>query len=171
VNEETVRAWIVKAEEDLKIGQDELATEFPAWSGVAFHMQQCAEKYLKAYLTFRNRAFRKTHDISELLQICIEVDESFTRLQEANVDELTLYAVEVRYPSDFPTPNTTGGSACASSGVNSASIRSRQTASGRDDVTTCWVGWTLMDARCDEVVPKSTILSTWMRPVATGFGF
>ena len=104
MNEETVRAWIVKAEEDLKIGQDELATEFPAWSGVAFHMQQCAEKYLKAYLTFHNRAFRKTHDISELLQICIEVDESFTRLQEANVDELTLYAVAVRYPSDFPTP-------------------------------------------------------------------
>ncbi|MBW1960508.1 MAG: HEPN domain-containing protein [Deltaproteobacteria bacterium] len=36
---------------------------------VCFHAQQCAEKYLKAFLTFKNIDFPKTHDIGELLAL------------------------------------------------------------------------------------------------------
>jgi len=51
MNEETVKLWCIKADNDLKAGKDEFATERPATDTVCFHMQQCAEKYLKAFLT------------------------------------------------------------------------------------------------------------------------
>lgn len=60
MNEDTVKNWIIKAENDLKIGKDEMATEKPATDGVCFHMQQCVEKYLKAYLIYYGKEFRKT---------------------------------------------------------------------------------------------------------------
>jgi len=41
--------WIKKAENDLKIGKRELEAEDPATDMVCFHMQQCVEKYLKAF--------------------------------------------------------------------------------------------------------------------------
>lgn len=59
MNEERVKEWIIKAESDLKIGKDEFVTEEPATDGICFHMQQCMEKYLKAYLIFHGKEFRK----------------------------------------------------------------------------------------------------------------
>ncbi len=50
MNEDAVALWIRRAENDLKTGKDELATEEPATDTVCFHMQQCCEKYLKAFL-------------------------------------------------------------------------------------------------------------------------
>lgn len=47
-NHESVANWIKKADNDLKIGKDELGTKEPATDGICFHMQQCSEKYLKA---------------------------------------------------------------------------------------------------------------------------
>ncbi len=55
MNEQTVRSWIAKAESDLKIGKDELVTVDPATDAICFHMQQGAEKYLKAFLVFQGR--------------------------------------------------------------------------------------------------------------------
>ncbi|MHB8282277.1 MAG: HEPN domain-containing protein [bacterium] len=49
---ESVKHWIIKAENDLKIAKDEMITNEPATDAVCFHAQQCAEKYLKAYLVF-----------------------------------------------------------------------------------------------------------------------
>jgi len=64
---ELVKNWIIKAENDFKIGVDELDTENPVTDAICFHMQQCAEKYLKAYLTLHKKYFRKTHNIAELI--------------------------------------------------------------------------------------------------------
>jgi HEPN domain-containing protein len=36
---------------------------------VAFHPQQCAEKYLKAYLAYRGTEFPGIHDIGELIAL------------------------------------------------------------------------------------------------------
>ena len=104
MNENTVHNWILKADNDLKAGSDELATLNPATDTVCFHMQQCAEKLLKAYLICRDVEIRRTHDIAELVEKCISVDSEFARLLEAGVDELTKYAVEIRYPDDFYFP-------------------------------------------------------------------
>ena len=49
-------------------------------------------------MTYRNRPFRKTHDVTLLLKLCIDIDKSFKQLLEAEVDKLYPKAVEVRYP-------------------------------------------------------------------------
>ena len=52
MNEDVVKKWILKAENDLKTGKDEQASSNPATDMVCFHMQQCVEKYLKAFSSF-----------------------------------------------------------------------------------------------------------------------
>ncbi|MEO0156667.1 MAG: HEPN domain-containing protein, partial [candidate division WOR-3 bacterium] len=104
MNEVAVRNWIAKAESDLKIGKDEIKTEKPATDAVCFHMQQCVEKYLKAYIIYCGREFRKTHDIAELIELCAEIDLEFKELQKTGAIELTDYAVEIRYGEEFYFP-------------------------------------------------------------------
>lgn len=100
-----VRDWILKAENDLKIGKDEILTDNPATDAVCFHMQQVVEKYLKAFLVFNNREIRKTHDIAELIEVCKEIDSDFDYLYEIKADKLTMYAVEFRYPGSVLFPS------------------------------------------------------------------
>lgn len=45
MNEAAVAALIRRANGDIKIGTDELATEQPVTEAVCFHMQQAAENY------------------------------------------------------------------------------------------------------------------------------
>ena len=104
MNEETVKLWCIKADNDLKTGKDELATESPATDTVCFHMQQCVEKYLKAFLVFHGKEIDKTHNIALLLQQCIGIDFSFEELKSIDTNTLTVYAVDSRYPDDFYMP-------------------------------------------------------------------
>lgn len=48
-----------------------LAAGLPAEA--LFHAQQCAEKTIKAVLTWRQIPFRKTHDLDELKQMCVPI--------------------------------------------------------------------------------------------------
>ena len=105
MNEEVVKKWIQKAENDLKTGKDEFMTNEPATDTICFHMQQCVEKYLKAFLIFHNKEVRKTHDIGELLILCKEIDNTFKELIDLKSHELTDYAVEIRYPDEFYSPS------------------------------------------------------------------
>ncbi|MCD6408522.1 HEPN domain-containing protein [bacterium] len=105
MHNETVKKWVLKAENDLKTGKDEFQTEKPATDTICFHMQQCIEKYLKAYLIFNGKEIRKTHDIAELIELCIEIDKEFEKLYEINADDLTSYAVEIRYGEEFYFPS------------------------------------------------------------------
>ena len=104
MNEDTVRKWILKAESDLKIAKDEITIENPATDAICFHAQQCAEKYLKAYLVFNNKEIRRTHDIAELIKMCSEIDQEFNNLNREDIVSLTDYAVEIRYIDDFYFP-------------------------------------------------------------------
>ena len=103
--EENIKRWIMKAENDLKIARDELMTEKPANDMICFHCQQAVEKYLKAFLVKNSIEFKKTHDISELIELCLGVDDSFSELFDKNVDSLTIYAAEIRYPDYFYLPS------------------------------------------------------------------
>ncbi|HEY74875.1 MAG TPA: HEPN domain-containing protein [Thermoflexia bacterium] len=100
-----VSNWVRKAENDLKIGRGEMGTPDPATDMVCFHMQQCVEKYLKAYLTLQGREFRRTHDIAELIELCKDADPEFETLYSLQADHLTVYGVEIRYPDDFYMPS------------------------------------------------------------------
>ena len=68
MNEKTVKRWIFRAENDLKIAKDELNTELPATDLICFHPQQCVEKYLKTFLIFHNKRLKKTHDLAVLIE-------------------------------------------------------------------------------------------------------
>jgi HEPN domain-containing protein len=59
------------------------------------------EKLLKAFLTYHNIQFPRTHLLETLRQICLELDEEFRNL---NFKNLSIYAVEVRYPDEFDIP-------------------------------------------------------------------
>ena len=67
---------------------------------VCFHCQQAVEKYLKADLVFLGISFTKTHEIGELITKCEDKDNEIAVLKE-EADELTDYAVVVRYPDDW----------------------------------------------------------------------
>lgn len=73
--------WIAKAEGDFATAQRELgATDRPNYDAVCFHAQQCAEKYLKAFLQEANFAFPKTHDLTDLLALALSIEPTWASM-------------------------------------------------------------------------------------------
>ncbi len=102
MNDETVNEWIKYANDDLKAGTILFKNNSDAFKSiVCFHMQQAVEKYLKAYLIFNNKEIdkHKTHNISKLIEDCKKIDIDFNNLYKTNINELNIYAVEIKYPS------------------------------------------------------------------------
>jgi HEPN domain-containing protein len=62
-----------------------------------FHSQQAAEKAIKGFLTFRQIAFRRTHDLTDLGSQCASIDASLEPILR-EVEDLTDYATAFRYP-------------------------------------------------------------------------
>ena len=92
-----VKAWIEKAENDLRAAKHLINVRSnPPLDAVCFHAQQCAEKYLKAFLTYKGVEFRKTHDLGELIALASEIDGSFDEIIDIG-EKLTDYAVDIRY--------------------------------------------------------------------------
>lgn len=100
---ENVKQWIIKAESDITIAGKDLKTDTPVTDAICFHAQQAAEKYLKAYLVFKDIEPEKTHKIERLVLTCMTLDATFSALK--NADILTEYAVEFRYPDEFYIPD------------------------------------------------------------------
>jgi len=93
-----VKLWIRKAENDLINAENSIDIKpKPPLDTVCFHAQQCAEKYLKAFLVFHDIEFEKIHDLGELIELAMRVDRSFEQIIESG-ERLTPYAVEIRYP-------------------------------------------------------------------------
>ena len=65
---------------------------------VAYHAQQCVEKYIKAYLVYLCVDFPYTHDIFQLMQL-LGKDEQWTK-EIQNAKDLTIYGVSSRYPEE-----------------------------------------------------------------------
>jgi len=63
---------------------------------VGFHAQQAVEKLLKALLNHRRVAFRRTHDLTELLDLLTAADV-VVPAEIAEVRQLGPYAAELRY--------------------------------------------------------------------------
>lgn len=98
-----VNKWIIKAEKDLLTAERELSFEDPITDTVCFHCQQVVEKYLKAFLVCHQVYFTKTHKIIDLLELCNSIDSSFKDELEDS-DNLTDYAVQIRYPDVWLDP-------------------------------------------------------------------
>ena len=76
------KAWPLKANQDLRAASHDLATNPSLAFDVVFHAQQAVEKVLKGFLAWHDRPFRKTHNIEELGEACInEAVEALTTAQ------------------------------------------------------------------------------------------
>ncbi len=90
--------WVQKAEDDFVVAQKMYrARKRPVYDAVCFHAQQCAEKYLKAFLQENHRDVPKIHKLLDLLKLCKEVDASLEILV-TDLKELERFSVNVRYP-------------------------------------------------------------------------
>ena len=95
--------WIDKAEGDLMTAQREYRARIrPNYDAVCFHSQQTAEKYLKAWLQENAKDIPRTHNLVELVSLCIEVDPTGSIL-EPELRALDGYAVRTRYPGQNAT--------------------------------------------------------------------
>ena len=93
--------WLDKAEEDSIACDALMKSERVPYSVVCFHAQQMAEKYLKAYLTFLNVEFRKTHDLVMLLdEYCIPANAELAKIRNYAII-LCDYSINTRYPGNF----------------------------------------------------------------------
>ena len=90
--------WVQKAEDDFIVAQKMFrARKQPVYDAVCFHAQQCAEKYLKAYLQEHDQNIPKIHKLLDLLKLCKEVDTGLEILLP-DLKELERFSVNFRYP-------------------------------------------------------------------------
>jgi len=61
MNEELVKEWVSKAEEDYQVAKSLSVDEFP--NAICFHCQQAAEKLLKSILVQNNERPPRSHDL------------------------------------------------------------------------------------------------------------
>jgi len=95
-------AWIAKAEGDYEMARLALRRKEPLTDSSSFHAQQCAEKYLKAMLVARGKAFPKTHDLILLNNLCAQTG-IFVGIDPKQLNTLSDSAVRSRYPGAAQT--------------------------------------------------------------------
>ena len=94
-----VMQWLSLADEDLNLASHALGLGAKSpYRLIAYHAQQCAEKFLKAFLVYHKVDFPYTHNIRRLLKFCAEHAEWTDTLKDA--EELTPYAITARYPGE-----------------------------------------------------------------------
>jgi len=97
------REWVKKAENDFKVATQILRRRKDIMPDAAsFFCQQCVEKYLKARLVEAGLAFPRTHDLLQLLNLCVAVEPLWAAYAKV-VDIMTDYAVDFRYPGHAAT--------------------------------------------------------------------
>jgi len=98
------KSWLVKAENDLKSAYKLMAGDTPIADTAIYHAQQCAEKALKAFLSFKQQPIRRTHDVVYLLELCVDFDANFSKLEE-DAEILSPYHTAFRYPDIVLEPD------------------------------------------------------------------
>ena len=88
-----------KADHDLRMAEIGLAHEAPL-DTVAFHVQQTAEKMLKALLASRNVEYPRTHDVELLIDLAAPLCPELAAHREPLLG-LSAYAVDMRYAADL----------------------------------------------------------------------
>lgn len=97
---EFTRDWVRKAEGDFKAAELLLQSGEGFQFQTAFHAQQAAEKYLKAFLVWHQIEFPKTHDIGKLTTLAADVDADLPAAV-GEAESLTPFGVDLRYPGEY----------------------------------------------------------------------
>ena len=101
VSSEALR-WLRFSGEDLDVAQRLLTSLPSAPRHVCSLAQQAAEKALKAALVLEGVEFPFSHDLDALRNLLPSTWQ--VRSDHADLAELTEWAVETRYPGDWPEP-------------------------------------------------------------------
>ncbi len=94
--------WIELAEEDHTIARLIQREQLAIRNGMCFHAQQCAEKYLKAWLQENNIPIPRTHNLEELLNLILPTIPSW-HSWKTDLAVLSKHAVNTRYVGQSPT--------------------------------------------------------------------
>jgi len=97
------KAWLAKAVVDQRAAKIERFAEPPLTADIVFHAQQLVEKSLKAFLTWHDQPFRKTHSLIELGGQCAMISPDLEALLR-RAAPLTEYAWKFRYPGEPEDP-------------------------------------------------------------------
>ncbi len=93
--------WIKKADEDELNVLSILKHRDGTPGAVCFLAQQMAEKYLKALLVYHKKPFPKVHDLLQLQTLLLGIVPDIKN-HNAELDMLSTYYFETRYPGDYP---------------------------------------------------------------------
>ena len=96
--------WLGRARADMAARDALIAAGLAAEA--LFHAQQCAEKAMKALLTWHQAPFKKTHDLDELKQSCLPLATGAAD-QLATIERLSQYVWRFRYPGAPYSPELT----------------------------------------------------------------
>lgn len=94
---DVVKEWQEYAEMDLASARYLLNMRPAPLEIIAYHCQQCAEKYIKSYLVYKDREVQKIHDLVKLCKQCAEFEKEFLTI-EHKCAVLFPYATDTRYP-------------------------------------------------------------------------
>jgi HEPN domain-containing protein len=99
---DVARVLLARAVDDHAMAEDLAPSTRIPDAGIGFHAQQSVEKSVKAVLAFNGVRFPYSHDLHELIELC---EENGIKIPAAlsSVDDLSPYAVELRY--DEPAPS------------------------------------------------------------------
>ena len=92
--------WLAHARSDANLAQLAKGRKDVLPEQICFHAQQAVEKALKAVLLSQRVDFPLTHDLEALAEL-LESHGVRCPSEIADVDTLTPYAVETRYPGSF----------------------------------------------------------------------
>ena len=96
--------WIKKANEDYEFAVS-VIEESSFYAQICFHFYQAAEKYLKSYIIAYDLEFKKIHDLSMLLKLCLTKKLTLKILMD-DCKFLNRFYIDTRYPVHWPTNYT-----------------------------------------------------------------
>lgn len=92
--------WLLFAKNDLKTAVIVMEADEGLLSTVLYHVQQCAEKSLKAYLVNNGMMPPRTHDIIKLVECCTQLNQEFAFLLQ-DASDINPFSTATRYPDDY----------------------------------------------------------------------
>ena len=94
---EEIKEWIRFAEMDRDTVHILYDNYKKPYEIICYHCQQAVEKYLKSCLIMYDLPIIKTHDLTQLNELCASKNSKFEKLKE-ECKKLSFYAIQVRYP-------------------------------------------------------------------------
>src|SRR6266705_739371 len=96
---ELVRAWLIKARNDLITARKIGALPDGPLDTAIYHCQQSAEKAVKGFLAFHDHRLERSHDVERLVELAEAYEPGFASWEDAAII-LTPYATAYRYPGE-----------------------------------------------------------------------